>query len=87
MISPPPAGSRRTRYTRSPSGGDVPALKRSKPSNSNDRDHGSKSDQHRVYTSICVKNINPKISDLGRKIKVEIYIHSFCFLRYSRFMY
>jgi RNA-binding protein 15 len=66
MISPPPAGSRRTRYSRSPSGGDVPTSKRSKPSNSSDpydRDHGSKSDQHRLYTSICVKNINPKISD------------------------
>ena len=65
MISPPPTGSRRTRYSRSPSGGGgVPPSKRSKPSSSidpYDRDHGSKSDQPRLYTSICVKNINPKI--------------------------
>jgi hypothetical protein len=71
MISPPSAsysgGPRRTRYSRSPSDGDVLPSKRSKPSNSSDpydRDHGSKSDQHRLYTSICVKNINPKITDL-----------------------
>jgi hypothetical protein len=72
MISPPPvsssgAGSRRSRYTRSPSGG-APSSKRSKASSSidpYDRNHGSGSDQARLYTSICVKNINPKISDLG----------------------
>jgi hypothetical protein len=74
MISPPPAsytgGSRRTRYSRSPSGGGVPASKRSKLSSSNDpfdRDHDSKSDQPRLYTSICVKNINPKVSDSGKR--------------------
>jgi len=74
MISPPPAsysgGSRRTRHSRSPSGDVVPSSKRSKPSSSNDpydRDHGSKSDQPRLYSSICVKNINPKITDLGKK--------------------
>jgi hypothetical protein len=72
MISPPPAShssnSRRAHYSRSPSGG-VPPSKRSKPSSSNDpydRNHGSDSDQHRLYTSICVKNINPKITDLGK---------------------
>ena len=79
MISPPPVGSRRTRYSHSPSGGGVPLSKRSKPSYSNDlydRDHGSKSDQPRLYTSICVKNINPKISDLGALKKIEIiFIH------------
>jgi len=66
MISPPPTGSRRTRYSRSPSGGGVPPSKRAKPSSSSDpydRDHGNKSDQPRLYTSICVKNINPNISD------------------------
>ncbi|CAF3025939.1 unnamed protein product [Rotaria sp. Silwood2] len=71
MINSPPGsysggGSRRTRYSRSPSD-NAPPSKRSKPSNSNDpydRNHGSGSDQSRVYTSICVKNINPKISDL-----------------------
>ncbi len=72
MISPPPASysssSRRIRHSRSPSGS-APPSKRSKPSNSNDpydRNHGSGSDQPRLYTSICVKNINPKISDLGK---------------------
>ena len=74
MISPPPGassggGSRRARYTRSPSGG-PPSSKRSKPSSSTadpyDRNHGSGSDQNRLYTSICVKNMNPKISDLGK---------------------
>ena len=69
MSSPPAShsggGSRRTRYSRSPSdGGGVPPSKRSKPSSSVDAGNGS--DQHRVYTSICVKNINPKIPDLGK---------------------
>jgi hypothetical protein len=82
MISSPSASSRRIRYSRSPDGGDAPASKRSKTFNSNDpydRDHSSKSDQHRPYTSICVKNINPKISDLGTKIKFEISIYSIFF--------
>jgi hypothetical protein len=73
MISPPPnsysSNSRRSRYSRSPSGGGgAPPTKRSKPSSSidpYDRNHNNGSDQHRLYTSICVKNINPKISDLG----------------------
>lgn len=55
-------GSRRTRYSRSPSSGGAPPSKRSKPSSSGDG--GNSSDQHRLYTSICVKNINPKIPDL-----------------------
>ncbi len=74
MSSPPISasggGSRRARYSRSPSSGGVPPSKRSKPSSSNDpydRDHGSKSNEPRPYTSICVKNINPKISDLGKE--------------------
>lgn len=65
MSSPPisnsASGSRRARYSRSPSTGGAPPSKRSKPSNSNDT--GNNSDQHRVYTSICVKNISSKISD------------------------
>ncbi len=68
MSSPPISasggGSRRARYSRSPSSGGAPASKRSKPSNSVDAGNGS--DQHRVYTSICVKNINPKIPDNGK---------------------
>jgi hypothetical protein len=68
MNSPPVSasggGSRRARYSRSPSSGGVPPSKRSKPSSSVDA--GSNSDQHRLYTSICVKNINPKIADLGK---------------------
>ncbi len=70
MISPPPTGSRRTRYSRSSSADGIPPSKRSKGSSSvdpYDRDHGSQSDQRRPYTSICVKNINPKISDLGKR--------------------
>ena len=73
MISPPSGSSRRGRYSRSPSpssNGDGLSSKRSKLSHSNnshDREYGSKSDQPRLYTSICVKNINPKISDLGTK--------------------
>ncbi|CAF0881545.1 unnamed protein product [Rotaria sordida] len=71
MINSPPGsysggGSRRTRYSRSPSD-NAPPSKRSKPSNSIDpynRNHGSGSDPSRHYTSICVKNISPKISDL-----------------------
>lgn len=78
MISPPPGassggGSRRTRYTRSPSGG-APSSKRSKPSSSTDpydRNHGSGADQNRLYTSICVKNMNPKISDIGKAAALE----------------
>ncbi|CAF3447001.1 unnamed protein product [Rotaria sp. Silwood1] len=71
MINSPPGsysgggGSRRIRYSRSPSD-NAPPLKRSKPSSSNDpydRNYGSGSEQSRIYTSICVKNINPKISD------------------------
>ncbi|CAF1355702.1 unnamed protein product [Rotaria magnacalcarata] len=54
-------GSRRARYSRSPSNS-VPPSKRSKPSSS--ADGGSNSEQHRLYTSICVKNVNPKIPDL-----------------------
>lgn len=65
MLSPPANSysnsSRRNRYSRSPS----PNVKRSKVSSTND--HNSKSDQTRLYTSICVKNIHPKISDLGKK--------------------
>jgi len=87
MISPPSAsysgGPRRTRYSRSPSDGDVLPSKRSKPSNSSDpydRDHGSKSDQHRLYTSICVKNINPKITDLGKKKKRRLKLDFLIFL-------
>lgn len=92
MISPPPASynssSRRARYTRSPSAGDLPISKRSKPSISNDpydRDHSSKSDQPRLYTSICVKNINPKISDLGktRKKRNELLDCFFFYIRHS----
>lgn len=68
MSSPPVSasggGSRRIRYSRSPSSGGIPPSKRSKPSSSMDIGNGS--DQHRVYTSICVKNINPKIPDLGK---------------------
>jgi hypothetical protein len=66
MSSPTASGSgfRRSRYTRSPSGGGVPPSKRSKPSGSADPGNGS--DHHRPYTSICVKNINPKIPDLGK---------------------
>ncbi|UJR09104.1 hypothetical protein I4U23_013351 [Adineta vaga] len=66
MSSPPVSssigGSRRARYSRSPSSGGVPPSKRSKPSNSGDV--GSSNDQQRLYSSICVKNINPKIPDL-----------------------
>lgn len=64
MSSPSGASSRRARYSRSPSGGGFPPSKRSKASSSADGGgHGS--DQHRLYTSICVKNINPKIPDIG----------------------
>ncbi|CAF3898498.1 unnamed protein product [Rotaria magnacalcarata] len=68
MISPPSGsygGSRRARYSRSPSDS-MPPSKRSKLSNPNDtydRNHSIGSDKSRAYTSICVKNINPKISD------------------------
>ncbi|CAF2987630.1 unnamed protein product [Rotaria sp. Silwood2] len=66
MSSPPVSasggGSRRARYSRSPSSGGVPPSKRSKPSSSVDA--GNNSEHHRLYTSICVKNINPKIPDL-----------------------
>ncbi|CAF1190539.1 unnamed protein product [Rotaria sordida] len=66
MSSPPISasggGSRRARYSRSPSSGGVPPSKRSKPSSSIDA--GNNSEHHRLYTSICVKNINPKIPDL-----------------------
>ncbi|CAF3848955.1 unnamed protein product, partial [Rotaria magnacalcarata] len=58
-------GSRRARYSRSPSDS-MPPSKRSKLSNPNDtydRNHSIGSDKSRAYTSICVKNINPKISD------------------------
>ena len=80
MISPPSASSRRIHYSRSPDGGDAPSSKRSKTSNSSDpydRDHA----QHRPYTSICVKNINPKISDLGTKIKIENFYLFVLFFR------
>ncbi|CAF1112933.1 unnamed protein product [Adineta steineri] len=66
MNSPPVSsgagGSRRARYSRSPSSGGIPPSKRSKPSSLGDT--GNSSDHHRLYTSICVKNINPKIPDL-----------------------
>jgi hypothetical protein len=70
MNSPPISGSggggsRRARYSRSPSSGGVPPSKRSKPSSLGDT--GNSSDHHRLYTSICVKNINPKIPDLGKE--------------------
>lgn len=68
MSSPPISASggnsRRARYSRSPSSGAAPPSKRSKPSSS--ADTGSNADHHRLYTSICVKNINPKIPDLGK---------------------
>jgi hypothetical protein len=68
MLSPPlnsskGGGSRRSGHSRSPSGGI--SSKRSKP-DPYDRNHGGESDQPRLYTSICVKNINPKIADLGK---------------------
>lgn len=73
MISPPPSsftggGSRRLRYSRSPSDNIRPS-KRSKTSNSNDsydRDHVNGSDQSHLYKIICVKNINPILSDSGK---------------------
>lgn len=73
MISPLPpsysgSSSRRARYSRSPSG-DMPPSKRSKPSNSidpYDRNYVNETDQYRSYTSICVKHINPKISDISK---------------------
>jgi len=53
-----PNATRRSRYSRSRSRSSpregAPPSKRSKP---------SESEQNRLYTSICVKNINPKISD------------------------
>ncbi|CAF0882464.1 unnamed protein product [Adineta steineri] len=67
--SPPPYGgtnSRRARYSRSPVGG-IPPSKRSKPSNSIDPyDHNEAylRERSESYTSICVKRINPKISDM-----------------------
>ncbi|CAF0766698.1 unnamed protein product [Adineta steineri] len=65
MSSPPLSSSggssRRTRYSRSPSRGRAPPSKRSKPSGS--IDVGNNADHHRLYTSICVKNIHPKIAD------------------------
>ena len=74
MISPPPSaysggGSRRTRYSRSCSDS-VPPSKRSKTSSSidpYDHPYGNRSDGSRLYTSICVKNISPKLSDSGKK--------------------
>ncbi|CAF0909369.1 unnamed protein product [Adineta ricciae] len=67
MSSPPisssAGGSRRARYSRSPSGSGAPPSKRSKPSSSGDVSSNN-NDQQRLYTSICVKNINPKIPDL-----------------------
>ena len=82
MISPPSGSTRRGRYSRSPSGGGGSSSKRSKVSHSNDsydRDHGNKSDQPRLYTSICVKNINPKISDLGAKNGEKDFLDGFFF--------
>ena len=96
MSSPPisnsASGSRRARYSRSPSTGGVPPSKRSKPSNSNDT--GNNSDQHRVYTSICVKNISSKISDprncFWRKINWWIFwfsveIRELCDKKFSKY--
>jgi hypothetical protein len=60
-------GSRRMHYSRPPSD-DMPPPKRSKPLDPidfYDRAYFSGSDKPRTYTSICVKNINPKLSDLG----------------------
>jgi len=73
MISPLPpsysgSSSRRARYSPSPSSG-IPPSKRSKPSSSIDRNYTNESDEHRTYTSICVKRINPKISDISKKFQ------------------
>ncbi|CAF3628194.1 unnamed protein product [Rotaria socialis] len=83
MINPPSGsyggGSRRARYSRSPPDS-MPPSKRSKPSNPNDtydRNHSIGSDQLRAYTSICVKNINPKISDS--------VIREFCEKKFSKY--
>lgn len=74
MSSPPisSSSSRRIRYSRSPSNSQNPPLKRSKPSSS--ADAAQNADQQRVYTSICVKNINPEISDAG--IYCEIIVEN-----------
>lgn len=85
MSSPPVSasggGSRRMRHSRSPSSGGAPVSKRSKPSSSIDA--GSSSEQHRLYTSICVKNINPKIPDLGKRLKK--FRNSIVFLLFHHF--
>jgi hypothetical protein len=81
-------GSRRARYSRSLSSGGVPPSKRSKPSSS--VDDGNNSDHHRLYTSICVKNINPKIPDFGKRninFKKFNKFYFFLFRRSSRIVF
>ena len=86
MITPPPVSSRRTRYSRSPSGGGNPPSKRSKPSSSND--YGHNSDQARLYTSIlCEKyqSKNIRYRFVKRK-KYSDFFKFFLLLRNSRIM-